>query len=145
MADFPTYAPPLTYTSVLASTILSSVSPISTAAVPIGSGQAPFESQATAVDFLVAETDGAGAAPGNLTYTFQASSDGSTWFTTAANTFVGPVPSGSVVKFTLPVNSRQWRFVRMQAQCATAQTGGQEATLVVRAKLQGLGVPFTKA
>jgi hypothetical protein len=146
MADFPTTPALLDWTSVLATTNLSSVTPVSTAAVPIGAGQYPFEAQALAVDFLVSVFEN--SAIGNLTITFQCSPDGSTWFTLPEHTYVG-TPSttnatGIASKFTIPTASRQWRFVRAQFQAQTAQTGGSESTVTVRAGLVGVQKAWTK-
>lgn len=153
MADFPTYTPPMTYTTVLATTTpaapFNASTPVSTAAVPIGAGQFPYENYATGVEFIVTAVDGT-TPPGNTTVTFQASFDNTTWYTIPALTFTGPLPTAvgsgiGATRFRFYVQSREWRFVRLQLQCATAQTVGQESTVAVRAKLQGLQVPFTKS
>lgn len=146
MADFTTTGALLDWTSILAATNLSSVTPVSTAAVAIGAGQYPYEPHALGVDFLVTTVEN--SAIGNLTITFQCSADGSTWFTIPEYTFVGTASTaggaGVPAKFTLPVGSRQWRYLRAQFQAQTAQTGGNESTVAVRAALIGLQKPWTK-
>lgn len=142
MADFPTYSALLDWTSVLATTNLSSVTPVSTAAVPIGAGQFPYESVARGVDFVITTLED--SAIGNLTITFQSSPDGTNWFTIPEYTFVGTASTAIPAKFSLPVGGRQWRFVRAQFQAQTAQSGGSESKVTVRAKLTGLWSPWTK-
>lgn len=146
MADFPTYTALLDWTSILATTNLSSVTPVSTAAVAIGAGQYPYESVALGVDFVVTTTED--SAIGNLTITFQSSADGTNWFTIPEYTFTGVASTvsatGVAAKFHLPVGGRQWRFVRAQFQAQNAQTGGSESKVAVRAKVCGLQRAWTK-
>ena len=146
MADFPTSPALLDWTSILSTTLLSSVTPVSTAAVPIGAGQYPFEPQALAVDFLVSTVEN--SAIGNLTITFQCSADNATWFTIPEYTFVVVASTASSTgvpaKFTIPCMSRQWRYLRAQFQAQTAQSGGNESTVAVRAALVGVQKPWTK-
>ena len=142
MTDFSAFPPPLSLTEVLPTTILSNVTPVSSAAVPIGSGKAPYENYATGVDFVVTPIEN--SAIGNLTVSFQASFDNATWFTVTAATWVGAVISGVPIRFNLPVGSRQWRLVRCQCLAGTAQTPASESTVRIRAQSTGIQVPFTK-
>lgn len=141
MADFPTYAALLEKTSILAGGELDASTPVTTAAVPIGAGTFPFEAYATGADFYLTTTNGT-AAIGNLTGNVQCSSDGSTWFTDVASSFVMAVPNAQEVRWTVSVNSRQWRFVRMSFTCQNAQSG-TISTIDVGAQLRGLQKPFT--
>lgn len=141
MADFPTYAALLEKTSILAASNLDVSTAANTAAVPIGSGTFPYEAYATGVDFYFTTVNGTNAI-GNLTGNVQCSFDGSTWFTDAASSFVMAVPNAQAVRWSVRVDSRQWRFVRMSFLCQNAQAT-TISTVQVDAQLRGLQKPFT--
>lgn len=141
MTDFPTYPALLEKTSILAAADLDASTPLVTAAVPIGSGTFPFEAYASGVDFYITTVDGT-AAVGALLGTVQCSMDGSTWFAAPQVSFAITGLNSQEWRWSIPVFSRQWRFVRLSALATNAQSG-TESTMAVSAQLRGLQKPYT--
>lgn len=142
MTDFDVTPPLFDWTEVKATTNLTQTA-FTTAAIPTGSGAPPYENYATGVQFLVEPT--LNDAIGNLVFTVQASNDNATWFTLNLPAFTGTIAaSNQVLRFAVPVNSRQFRYVRGSLAVSTAP-GATPSTARVLAKTIGLYQPWTKS
>lgn len=141
--DFSTTPPLMTWTEVKATTNLAQTA-FYTDAVPTGSGQAPFENYATGVQFIVEPT--LDDAIGDMTIVFQAAYDtGGTWFPLELPSFTGTIPAADqAMRFHVPVNSRQFRYVRMGISVATAPSGSP-STARVLARTVGITQAYTKS